>query len=333
MSQSTQPIQIKQVSEKPIVLNTTTLENSLSINPSFKVEANVVNSNGYDTVKFFILPGGELITNQSTMSYMDGGLETRATTGTSSSTWFSTITRGLTGQSILQNQIINPTSNKLKIVLSPLLQGSIAQINIQPGQTWKFREGSFMACTSNLAVGGDINFFGNLGMMIAGQSGMYVEIINKSNIVGTIWISSNGAIEKHEVEVGTGTTTPLYINAGCFLGMISNDSTKNINYWKDYITEGMVNDSIFSSMFTSVGVLLKVKDTIPPKRPGPIKIEVLTQSLNPANLDNKIRQIAQSVVEQATRFNNNNNTFTIKGGSDREKYLKYKSKYLALKNL
>lgn len=76
-----------------------------------------------------------VITNQETMSYMDGGLTTEASIGTGGI--FSMFTRGLTASSVLQNTVTNSTSKTLKMVLSPLLQGSIVQVDLLLGETWR----------------------------------------------------------------------------------------------------------------------------------------------------------------------------------------------------
>jgi uncharacterized protein (AIM24 family) len=112
--------------------------------------ANIQNLNGFDVLKFEIQPGASVITNQETMSYMDGGLSTMATTG--STGLFGALFRGIAGASVLQNQVQNTTMRPLTMVLSPLLQGSIVQVNIAAGETWRFADRAFLACTPNLAV-------------------------------------------------------------------------------------------------------------------------------------------------------------------------------------
>jgi hypothetical protein len=52
-------------------------------------------------------------------------------------------------------------------------------------------------------------------------------------------------------------------------------------------------------MFTQLGWVMKIQDTVPPRRPGPLKLTVLTQSLNPHNLEKYIANIAQKVVERS----------------------------------
>ena len=254
--------------------------------------AKIENVNGYDILKFTMSPGASVVTNQETMSYMDGGLSTEATMG--SSGFFGAILRGFTGSSVLQNSVTNPTQNTLKMVLSPLLQGSILQIDIKPGETWRFADKSFLACTPNLNVSGNVNIFSNFRMMFVGENLTYTTVSSQGS-AGTVWVSSFGAIEKHDIAMGTGSNVPLFINNGCFLGMLDNNGS--INFWNDYVSVGTAN-GLFSAMFTQLGWVMKIQDSLPPKRPGPITCTVFTQSLNPHNFEKYIASIAQKVVEK-----------------------------------
>jgi len=258
--------------------------------------AEVINLGGYDTLQFKMAPGSAVVTNQETMAYMDGGLNTGATLG--SDGIFGAFFRGITGASVLQNAVSNPTSNTLKMVLSPLLQGSIIQVDIKPGETWRFADKSFMACTPNLAVSGNINIFSNFRMMFVGENLTYTTVSANQGTAGSVWVTANGGIEKHELNMGTGSTVPLFINNGCFLGMIDNNGS--VNFWNDYVSVGTSN-GLLSAMFTQLGWVMKIQDTSPPVRPGPVKCVVLTQSLNPQNLEKYIASIARKIVEQHQR--------------------------------
>jgi uncharacterized protein (AIM24 family) len=261
--------------------------------PYVNLGAKIDNINGYDVLKFSMAPNASVITNQETMSYMDGGLSTSATVG--SSGVFGALLRGITGASFLQNSVVNPTGNTLKMVLSPLLQGSIIQIDIKAGETWRFADKSFMACTPNLNVSGNINIFSNFRLMFVGENLTYTTV-SATTGPGSVWISSFGAIEKHEMAMGTGSTVPLFINNGCFLGMLDNNGA--IDFWNDYVTVGTAN-GLFSAMFTQLGWVMKIQDTSPPRRPAPVQCTVLTQSLNPHNLEKYIAHIAQKVVDKS----------------------------------
>jgi len=264
----------------------------LTSGPYANLGAEVVNSNGYDILRFNMAPTASVITNQDTVSYMDGGLSTGATTGTGG--LFAAFFRGIAGSSVLQNSVVNPTSNTLKMVLSPMLQGSIIQVDIQAGETWRFADKAFIAATPNLAVSGNINIFSNFRMMFVGENLTYTTVSASQGTAGTVWVSSYGAIEKHEINMGTGSTVPLFINNGCFLGMLDNDGA--INFWNDYVSVGTAN-GFFSAMFTQLGWMMKIQDTTPPRRPGPVKVTVLTQSLNPHNLEKYIANIARKTME------------------------------------
>jgi len=261
--------------------------------PYTNLGAQVINNNGYDILRFNMAPGASVITNQETMSYMDGGLVTGATTGTGG--LFSALLRGITGASMLQNSVVNSTSNTLKMTLSPLLQGSLIQIDIQPGETWRFADKAFVAATPNLVVGGNINIFSNFRMMFIGENLTYTTVAANQGTAGSVWVSSYGAIEKHEIEMGTGSTVPLFINNGCFLGMLDNNGA--VNFWNDYVSVGTAN-GFFSAMFTQLGWVMKIQDTVPPRRPGPLKVTVLTQSLNPHNFEKFIAKIAENTIKK-----------------------------------
>jgi len=265
----------------------------------FSFSATIANINGCDLLKFEIQPGASLITNQETMSYMDGGLKTSAGVGTGGI--FGALLRGVTGSSVLQNTVVNPTSNVLSLVLSPFLQSAIVQVNIKAGERWRFADRSFMACTPNLKVSGNVNVFSNFRLAFAGQGVTYTTVTADQD--GIVWISAHGACEYHEIQMGS-QGTPLFINNGCFLGMLDNDGA--IDYWKDYVSVGTPN-SIMSAVFTQLGFVMKIQDTVPPKRSA--RCLVLTQSLNPHNLEHFVRDIAKQVVEQHMRG----------GGKEKEK--------------
>jgi hypothetical protein len=106
-------------------------------------------------------------------------------------------------------------------------------------------------------------------------------------------VSCYGAVEKHEINMGSGSTVPLFINNGCFLGMLDNDGAHN--YWNEYVSVGTAN-GLFNAMFTQLGWVMKIQESNPPR--GVAKCVVLTQSMNPHNFEKYIANIAQKVVEQ-----------------------------------
>jgi uncharacterized protein (AIM24 family) len=257
------------------------------------IGSKIINLNGFDLLKFEIQPGASVITNQETMSYMDGGLTTTATTG--STGFFGALFRGVAGASVLQNQVQNTTQRTLSMTISPLLQGSIVQVNIQPGESWRFADRSFLACTPNLGVSGNLNIFSNFRMLFVSENLTYVTV-SASTSPGVVWVSAHGACETHTLEMGTPASSPFFINNGCFLGML--DTSNGLNYYKDYVRVGLPS-SMFQSMFTQLGFVMKIQDTVPPIRPGPIRVIVLTQSLNPHNLEKFISRIAEAKVNEA----------------------------------
>jgi hypothetical protein len=270
------------------------IESDITDGPFANLNPVIQNQNGYDVLKFNLSPETTLLTNQDTITYMDGGLTTNVTLG--SGGIFGAFFRGVTGSSIIQNMIINSTKNTLKLALSPIMQGSIVQINIKAGETWRFADKTFIACTPNLNVSGNINIFQNFTMLFAGQKLTYTTIKADKNTDGIAWISSYGAVEKHEMQMGTNSTCPLYINHGCFLGML--DSDPKTNYWNKYVRVGLPSD-LLNSMFSSLGFVMKIQDTNPPS--GNIKVIVYTQSLNQSKFEKYIATIAQKAVANNTR--------------------------------
>lgn len=255
-----------------------------NINPVVK------NINGFDILNFSLEPGASIVTNQETMSYMDGGLVTSATLG-SGGVW-SWIARDMTGSSVLQNLVTNPTPELRKITLSPLLQGSIIQVNVRKGERWRFADHSFLACTPNLVISGNLNVFSNFRLMFVGQDVVYTTV-EASDSDGIVWVSAYGAAVKHELTLGVADSVPLFINNGCFLGML--DYKDGIDYWHDYVDVGTAN-GLFSALFTQLGWVMKIQDSQPRVREGPITCSVITQSLNPHNFERYVSNIAAKVA-------------------------------------
>jgi len=249
----------------------------------------IVNKGGYDILKFTLQPGAKMFTNQETMSYMDGGLTLKPTLGNSGI--FSAFARTVTGSSFLQNALQNPTSKPLDIVLTPFLQGAVVQIELNHGDMWRFADKSFMACTSNLKVSGNVNIFSNFRSWLGGQGLTYVTVSADSG-PGTVWVSAYGGYETHEIDV---SSRAFYINHGSFLGMLSRTST--VNYWSDYVTVGTTN-GIVNAIFSGVGLVMKVQDRTPSIR-GPATCKVLTQSLDRGHLESYIKGIANTVVNRS----------------------------------
>lgn len=260
--------------------------------PFAALGAKIVNKGGYDILKFSLKPGANLITNQETMAYMDGGLTTNAQLGAGG--FWGAFARSFSGSSALQNAIANPTQNELDIYLSPFLQGSIVQIDVKAGETWRFADKTFMACTSNLTVSGDVNVFNNFRLLFAGQNAAYTTVA-ASTEDGIVWVSAYGGVDVHQIPMGTGSTVPLFINNGCFLGMLT--KTGAVDFWQDYVRVGTAG-GFFNAIFTNIGFVMKIQDKNPPIRPGPLTCLVLTQSLNRHHLDDYIRRIAEQVAQK-----------------------------------
>lgn len=250
--------------------------------------AEIENKGGYDILKFKIEPGASLTTNQESMAFMDGGLIMKATMGQGGIG--SAILRGFTGTSAMQTEMTNPTQTALRLYLSPFMQGSIVEVKIAAGETWNFADKSFLACTPNLKVSGNLNVFRNFKLLFAGGNLSYVSISAPADD-GIAWIYAYGSSETHEIEMGA--SPPLFINHGCFLGMKS--EAGGVNYWSDYVKVGTSN-GLLQAIFTDTGFVMKISDTVPPKRPG-VKCVVMTQSLNRAHFEKYINNIAKTEAQ------------------------------------
>jgi len=256
--------------------------------PFSNIGAKIINKNGCDTLECTMEPGASLITNQDTMSYMEGGIVTKVTSG--SSGLGGMFRRAITDSSFFQNAVTNTASIKQTIVLSPLMQGAIVEIVIQPGETWRFANKTFLACSPNLQVSGNLNIFRNFRMSFVNGNLTYVTITATTE-VGVVWVTGYGGVTKHEIIVGL-NSIPLLINNGCFLGMI--DNTKDIDYWKDYTTL-TTPGGLFSSFMTDIGFVMKVgeKNPLQPLRGGKVICTVYTQTLNPHAFEKYIEGIAR----------------------------------------
>ena len=285
--------------------------------------------NGYNRLNFNLEKDASIILEPSTLIHMDGNL-TLEPTMFSQGGIFSAFKRSLTGQSFIDSQITNKTDKKLKLSLCPTLLGTINKIEIQPNQIWRFTPSSFIACTSNILVSGNLNIFSNFKAAISGQNILYIEISSTNEKPGIVWISSHGAIQKHEIKMGK-DSEKLLINDGVFVGMLSEDKDKKINYWENYVNVGSAN-GFFKGLLTNTALLMNIYDTKQIATDN-VKCIVYTQSLNMRNLNNYIHSIVVNTVNQ------NNNTVSIDnvvkslwGGEDNlEKLHKYENKLNKLK--
>jgi uncharacterized protein (AIM24 family) len=260
--------------------------------------------NGYNRLNFNLESNTSIIIEPTALNCMDGKLILEPTLF-SNSNFFSSIKRSIAGQSFISSQITNKTNDKLKISLSPVLLGTINKIEILPNQIWRFSPSSFIACTNNILVSGNLNIFSNFKAVISGQNILYIEISSVDGKPGIVWISSHGAIQKHEVKMGQ-NSEKLLINDGVFVGMLSEDKNKNINYWDNYVNIGSAN-GFFKGLLTNTALLMSIYDKKQVIKDD-ITCIVYTQSLNIRNLNNYIHSIAVNTVNPS---NNNNNSDSI----------------------
>jgi len=272
--------------------------------------------NGLTRLTFNLEPNASIIIDPNVLNHMDGRLILEPTVfskgGISAG-----LKRSIAGESIINEQITNKTNDKLKISLSSQLLGVINKLEILPNQIWRFTPSSFIACTSNILVSGNIDIFSNFKAYLAGQNILYTEVSTIDGKPGKIWISSHGILEKHEIEMGM-NTQKLLINDGAFLGMLSEDMGKKINYWDRFVSVRSAN-GFFKGLLTKKSFLMNIEDK---KRNAEnnTKCIIYTQSLNIRNLQNYVQSITQS----------NNTGFSFFGGSNYNKLQKYESKLINL---
>ena len=275
--------------------------------------------NGYNRLNFNLEPNVSIILEPSSLIHMDGKL-TLEPTMFSNGGFFAGFKRSLTGQSFINTQITNKTDDKLKIALCPTLLGTINKIEIQPNQVWRFTPSSFIACTNNILVSGSLNIFGNFKAYIAGQNILYTEVSTQDGKPGIVWISSYGAIEKHEIQMGK-NSEKLLINDGVFLGILAEDKDKKINYWDKFVNVGSAN-GFFKGLLTNTSLMLNIEDKAH-NASNDTKCTVYTQSLNIGNLNNYIKSIVTNTVGQNNNnVSNTSNVLSLFTGGNKN-YYKY----------
>jgi uncharacterized protein (AIM24 family) len=282
--------------------------------------------NGYTKLNFNLEPNTSIIIEPTTLNHMNGKLILEPTLGNSG--FFSAFKRSITGESLINSQITNKTKENLKLSLSPPLLGTINKIEIQPGQIWRFAPSSFIACTNNIVISGNLNIFSNFKMAFTGQNIIYTEISTHDDKPGIVWISSYGAIEKHEIQMGK-HSDKLVINDGVFLGMLSEDKNKKMNYWNKFIHIGSAN-GFFKGLLTNTALLMNIEDK-KHEASDDVKCILYTQTLNIRNFNNYIQSIAiksshntsSSIISNVSLFN---------GGDNISKLQKYEHKLNSIKN-
>jgi uncharacterized protein (AIM24 family) len=284
----------------------------------------ITSVNGFDVLSFNLSPNSSIIIEPSTMIHMDGRLVVEPTLVSKNNSFFSKmfhgLKRGITGSSFFDSQISNRTEDELKICLGSVLQGGVNKIEVLPNEVWRFTPSSFIACTSNLLISGNLNIFSNLKGALGGQTILYTEISSTDDKPGIVWISSYGAIQKHEINMGEKTES-LFINDGCFLGMLAEDKTQKINYWDSFVNVGSAN-GFLKGLLTNTALLLKIQDKKLSSSNNNVKCIVYTQTLNMRNLNNHIALIAQQAVNASGGIQ-----LSLTGGSSLSKYEKYNIKY------
>jgi len=278
--------------------------------------------NGYNILNFNLEPNTSVIIEPSTLIHMDGKLILEPTIFSKGS-WFDIIKRGLVGQSMIDAQLTNKTESKLKISLGPTLLGTINKIEILPNQVWRFTPASFIACTNNILVSGNLNMFSNFKAWMGGQSILYTEISVQDDKPGIVWISAHGSLEKHEILMGK-DLNKLKINDGVFLGMLSEDKEKKINYWNKYVHVESAN-GFFKGILTNTSLMMSIEDKNH-EAPENTKCILYTQSMNIRNLQNYIQNIVANTVNKESVIQ-----FGFTGGDNIQKLNKYQSKYEGLK--
>ena len=286
------------------------------------LEDRIETINGFNILTITVPPNNSVIIEPSNMIHMNGKLVVEPIVQSKHDTYMSKLGTGLkriiSGNSFFDNQISNHTNEYLKLSVGSLFVGGIVKIEIQPDEVWRFTPSSFLACTSNLIISGDVNIFKNFKGLLGGQSLLYTQVSSKDGNSGTVWISSYGGVQKHEVQMGE-YTEKLYINDGNFLGMLSEDKKNNIDYFLKFVSVGSAN-GFMKGLITKTALLLKIEDKKPSKENNDKKCIVYTQSLNMRNLNNHIAGIAIASAPSGGI------QIGFSGGN-KDKYEKYEEKY------
>jgi uncharacterized protein (AIM24 family) len=277
--------------------------------------------NGFNVLTITIPPNNSVIIEPSNMIHMNGKLIVEPIVQSKHNTYLSKlgtgIKRAITGDSFFDNQISNYTNENLEISIGSLFVGGILKIEVKKDEVWRFTPSSFLACSNNLVVSGNVNILKNFKGALGGQSLLYTEVSLKDRNSGTVWISSYGAIQKHELKMGE-NSEKLYINDGNFLGMLS--FKDKINYWDKFVNVGSAN-GFLKGLLTKTALLLKIEDKKSLRENNDKKCIVYTQSLNMRNLNNHIAGIAIATVPSGSGIH-----IDLFGGN-KEKYEKYEEKY------
>jgi uncharacterized protein (AIM24 family) len=280
--------------------------------------------NGFNVLTITVPPNNSVIIEPSNMIHMNGKLVVEPIVQSKYDTYLSKlgtgIKRAITGNSFFDNQISNHTNENLKLSVGSLFVGGILKIEVKEDEVWRFTPSSFLACTNNLIVSGNVNILKNLKGALGGQTILYTEVSLKNGNSGTVWISSYGGIQKHELNMGE-NSEKLYINDGNFLGMLS---LKNkVNYWDKFVNVGSAN-GFMKGLLTKTALLLKIEDTKSSIENNDKKCIVYTQSLNMRNLNNHISGIVIATVPGSSGIQ-----IGFSGGN-KDKYQKYEDKYNSL---
>jgi len=282
---------------------------------------NIESINGFNVLTITVPPNNSVIIEPSNMIHMNGKLVVEPIVQSKQNTYLSRlgtgIKRAITGKSFFDNQISNHTNENLEISVGSLFAGGILKIEVKEDEVWRFTPSSFLACTNNLIVSGNVNIFKNFKGALGGQSLLYTEVSLKNENSGTVWISSYGGVKKHEIKMGE-NSEKLYINDGNFLGMLS--TKDKINYWDKFVNVGSAN-GFLKGLLTKTALLLKIEDKKLLKENNDKKCIVYTQSLNMRNLNNHIAGIAIVTMGTSSGIN-----LSFSGGN-KEKYIKYEEKY------
>ena len=286
------------------------------------LEDHIESINGFNVLTIIVPPNNSVIIEPSNMIHMNGKLVVEPIVQSKHDTYLSKLGTGLkraiTGNSFFDNQISNHTNENLEISIGSLFVGGILKIEVKEDEVWRFTPSSFLACSNNLVVSGNVNILKNFKGALGGQSLLYTEVSLKNGNSGTVWISSYGGIQKHELKMGE-NSEKLYINDGNFLGMLS--LKDKINYWDKFVNVGSAN-GFLKGLLTKTALLLKIEDKKLSNENNDKKCIIYTQSLNIRNLNNHISGIA--IAAAASSGSGIQIGFS---GGNKDKYIKYKKKY------
>ncbi len=254
-----------------------------------EVTGTILDQASTQVLRITMPPGAALVTDQNTMAYMTGQLQTSVQMGGQQKAqegagFLNALKRTFSGESFFVNQVTNPSNETAEITLAPSIPSAITEIALEPEEEWKMYPGCLLAATSNVSVSGSLNVFQNFRSSFVTGSAMYTTV-KATGGPGRAWICGFGGIEKRDI---TTSNTPFILNNGTFLAMPA-------KYWDSHVDVGTAG-GILNAFLTDIGFVMKIQN----RRGAPsVTIPLYMQSLNIRNFQQMIKTIAATEAKRA----------------------------------